>query len=221
MRISVIALLLPVLLTSSALFCAEPFLLNGSFEKVDPDDPEKPIGWEKPDGLGVSWIEEEGRGKVICMDTSVSEKALSAQWEKKGITEWHNPSPADEPVAAYYGLSFYSDFFKIEPGQAYRISFDFKSSKPSGGGKLWVRGYGSFREKLRRRYETYIPCRTKDDLWVRISQCFHPTANTKDVVKMKVMLYSYWPPAKYYFDNIEIIPVTQEEYLKDKNEHNR
>ncbi|MBN1864283.1 MAG: hypothetical protein JW808_05230 [Victivallales bacterium] len=212
-------LLFMVFLLVVSFLHADPLLVNGSFEKVDPEDPERPLCWEKPDGLGVSWIEEKGRGKVICMDTSVSEKALCAQWEKKGITDWHNPSPSDEPVAAYYGLSFYSDFFEIEPGRPYRVSFDFRSSKPSGGGKLWIRGYGIFREKLRRRYETYIPCRTEDTKWLRISQCFHPTANTKDVVKMKVMLYAYWPPGKYYFDNIEVVPVSDEQYLKDKNEH--
>lgn len=197
----------------------EPLVKNGGFEQVDPDDKTKPLDWEKPDGLGVQWIEDKGHGKVICMDTSVTEKALEAQREKNGITDWRNPKPSNSPVAAFYGLSFYSIAFPIKPGQAYRVSFDFKASKPTGGGKLWVRGYGEFKGKLRRRYETYIPCRTKNTEWMHISQCFHPTAHTKGVTEMKVMLFSYWPPAKYYFDNITIIPVTEEEYQKDKNEN--
>jgi hypothetical protein len=197
----------------------EPLVKNGGFEKVDSDDATKPLGWEKPDGLGVQWINEKGRGKVICMDTSVTENALEAQRKKRGITDWRNPKPSNSPVAAFYGLSFYSILFKVIPGQAYRISFDFKAFKASGGGKLWVRGYGMFGGRMRRRYETYIPCRTKNSEWKHISQCFHPTANTKGVTEMKIMLFAYWPPGKYYFDNIKIVPVSNEEYKKDKNQN--
>ena len=33
---------------------------------------------------------------------------------------------------------------------------------------------------------------------------------------MKVMLYAYWPPGIYWFDNLRIIPVTNEEYERDR-----
>lgn len=211
-----------VLFVLSALFSAyaeEPMVKNGSLDQVDPADASKPLDWEKPDGLGVTWIDEKGHGKIICLDTSISEQDMVAQWKKQGITDWDIPKPSKGPVAATYGLSFYSISFPIKPDQAYRVSFDFKASKATGGGKLWVRGYAMFRGKLRRRYETYIPCRTKDTEWMHITQCFHPTAHTKDVTEMKIMLYAYWPPGKYYFDNITVVPVSEEEYLKDKKEN--
>lgn len=213
------AIFITVLAISLSLRAEEPLVKNGGFDKVDPNDKTKPLGWEKPDGLGVRWIDEKGRGKVICMNTAVSEIALEEQRKKRGITAWRNPKPSSSPVAAYYGLSFYSIPFKIKPGQAYRVSFDFKSFKPAGGGKLWVRGYGEFRGRLRRMYETYIPCRTKDAKWIHISQCFHPTKHSKKVTVLKVMLFAYWPPGKYYYDNIKIAPVSEKEYLKDKNEN--
>lgn len=198
----------------------KPMVKNGGFEQVDPENKEKPANWELPDGLGISWIDDnKAHGKVIMMNTKVSERDMVAQWKKKGITDWDIPNPARGPVGATYGLSFYSDSFKIKPKQAYRVSFDFKAFKPSGGGKLWVRGYGMYKGRLRRRYETTINCRVKDDKWNHITQCFHPTKHTKAVTDMKIMLYSYWPAGKYYFDNIKLEAVSDKEYLKCKNEN--
>ncbi len=210
---------IPILFCVSSLFATESLIENGDFEKADSNNSAKPDGWEKPDGLGIRWINENGHGKIICMDTTVSEKAIVEQWKKEGITDWDIPKPESNPIAATYGLSYYSDPYKIKPGQAYRISFDFKGPKESNGGKVWARGYGIFRERLRRCYETYIPCRTKDSEWIRISQCFHPTLKTKNVTEIKIMLYAYWPPGKYYFDNVVLEPVSEEEYQKDKNQN--
>ena len=198
---------------------ADPVVPNGDLEQADPDDATRPWHWDRPDGLGVQWVPGPGagHGKAIRMDTAISEKDMVAQWRKVGITKWDIPNAAGNAIAATYGLSFYSDTIPVVSGQAYRVSFDYKG--PGGGGKLWVRGYGEFRGRTRRRYETIVNCRVPNSEWNRLSQCFHPTRLRPLVTEMKVMLYAYWPPGVYWFDNVTIDPVTYEEYERDKNEN--
>ena len=79
----------------------------------------RPAGWNKPDGLGVQWMEAPAdtnrisRGKAIRINTAITEKAMMAQWQSAGINEWNIPKPTDAPVAAAYGLSFYSDTLPV------------------------------------------------------------------------------------------------------------
>ncbi|MDP6353694.1 MAG: hypothetical protein QF473_01235 [Planctomycetota bacterium] len=192
---------------------------NGGFEKVDPKDATRPVSWDPPDGLGVQWLDapkgKDGgkNGKAMRLDTSITEKKLVEQWKKKGITKWDIPKPSNGAVAATYGLSYYSAPFPIEKGQAYRVLFDFHGK---GGAKLWVRGYGEIKGQMRRRYEAVVHCRTKGKEWTHFSQVFHPTKHRPRVTEMKVMLYAYWPPGIYWFDNVRIIPVTNEEYERDR-----
>ena len=186
---------------------------NGDFERADPEDAAKPRGWFKPDGLGVQWVADEGpeadrHGRVIRLDTAVSETAMVERWTQVGLNAfWDIPNPKENPVAATYGLSYYSDAFPVVSGQAYRVTFDFKTTASGGGAKLWVRGYGLFRGEKRRRYETLVTCREGGQHWRRFSHLFHPTRHRPEVTDMKVMLYAYWPPGLYWFDNVTIEPV--------------
>jgi hypothetical protein len=179
------------------LLCA--LLVNGDFEQADPKDAGKPAGWDKPDGLGVQWI-----GKAIRMDTRISERDMVAQWRKVGLT-WDIPNPAGNAIAETYGLSYYSDPMPVKSGQTYRVSFDYKG--PSGGAKVWVRGWGMFQGEKRRRWETIVFCRTQGKDWTHLEQDFHPTKARPEVTEMKVMLYAYYPPGEYWFDNVKIEPV--------------
>ncbi len=195
---------------------------NGGFEQADPENDARPANWDMPDGLGVQWKAsgDAEHGKAICIDTAVSEQDMVAQWNKKGLDQWDIPEPAAGPIAATYGLSYYSMPMPIATGQAYRISFAFKTSKKGEGGKVWVRCYGMFRGELRRRYETQVFCRVeKADTWTHFSQCFHPTKFWPEVTEMKVMLYAYWPPGEYWFDNIVIEPVSLEAYDQDRKKN--
>jgi hypothetical protein len=185
-------------------------LANGDFATVDPDEPGKPSGWARPDGLGVQWVDAPGddaHGKAIRMDTSVTEKAMVEQWKKTGLDKtWDIPKAANNSISDTYGLSYYSDPFPVTNGQAYRVSFDFLG--PSEGAKVWVRGYGEFKGEKRRRYEKVVTCRTDQPGWTHFTAVLNPTQNRPEVTEMKVMLYAFYPPGIYWFDNVRIDPIT-------------
>jgi len=188
---------------------AEEILANGDFEKADATNSTKPANWDRVDGLGVQWTQapDAAHGKAIRMDTRLSEQAMQAQWIKTGLTNiWNIPKPEKNAIAETYGLSLYSEPMPVKPGQAYRITFDFKGR---GGAKVWVRGYGVFAGERRRRWETFVDCKGKGDGWTAQSQIFHPTKFRKDVTEMKVMLFAYYPAGEYWFDNVRIEPVAE------------
>ena len=122
--------------------------------------------------------------------------------------------PADNAVAETYGLSLYSDAIPVQPAQPYRITFDFKG--PSGGAKVWVRGWGMLQGKERRRWETWVACNSKGEGWTTCSQVFFPGKFRPEVTKMRVMLYSFYPAGLYWFDNVRIQPITLQEYKAAK-----
>lgn len=191
---------------------ATNLVANGSFETADPGKPGKPLGWDLPDGLGIQWTEapttQDGlaRGKAIRMDTQVSEKDMVASWRKAGLDQWDIPKAADNPIAATYGLSYYSTAVPATTNHAYRIAFDVLA--PGGGAKVWVRGYAPGRDgTLRRCYETVVHCRTTPGEWQREERVFQPAKSRADIRELRVMLYAYWPAGVYWFDNVRLEPV--------------
>jgi hypothetical protein len=209
LRFTILAAALVIFQTKASVH-AEEFLANGGFEKTDATDPARPAGWDRVDGLGIQWVQSPGdsHGRAIRMDTHFSEQEMQAQWIKTGLTNiWNIPKPGKNAIAETYGLSLYSAAMPVKPGQAYRITFDFKGH--SGGAKVWVRGYGMVQGEKRRRWETYVDCHAKDDGWTTCSQVFHPTKARPDVSEIKVMLFSYYPPGVYWFDNVRIETVTE------------
>jgi hypothetical protein len=183
-------------------------LPHGDFEQADARDASRPAGWDRVDGLGVQWTRaaEPAHGKAIRIDTTVSETAMQAQWVRTGLTNiWNIPKPSNGAIAETYGLSLYSDPIPVTPGQAYRITFDFKGA--DGGAKVWVRGWGMFQGEKRRRWETYVACHSRGGEWTTCTQVFHPTKFRPDVTEMKVMLFAFYPAGVYWFDNVRIEPV--------------
>jgi len=193
------------------------FVRNGDFEMADEKAPTKPSGWFQPDGLGVQWTNDPdatAHGKCIRLNTAISEKAMVERWQQIGLTNfWDVPKPEGNAIAETYGLSYYSDAIPVKSNQAYRITFDFKGK---GGGKVWVRCYGLYEGEMRRRYEKVIACASRGNEWVTQSAVFHPTRERPQVSEMKVMLYAYYPPGVYWFDNIRITPISPEEYTLEK-----
>ena len=186
---------------------------NGGFEEADAANPGKPAGWDVPDGLGVQWVEAEGggSGKAIRMDTAVSEKDMVASWRKAGLDQWDVPKATGDAIAATYGLSYYSDWLPVVSGQVYRVRFRWKGP---GGAKVWVRGYGLLRGEPRHIFDALINGEGGQD-WTAQSQTFHPTRRTPHVTRMRVMLYAYWPPGVYWFDDVRLETATVEEWEKE------
>lgn len=204
----------------------ENLVKNGDFNTADPADSSSPQFWQKPDGLGVRWIAKPGfadkSDKAICMDTRVTETKMIEQWKKLGMDEWLFDDAVNDPIARTYGLSFYSVKIPVEKGQAYRLTFDFKGNVGGiGQSKVWVRGYAQLRGRERRIWETIAnpyPVNGKHQQWRRVSQVFYPTKLAKKVIEMKVMLYGCYPPGLFWFDNIKIEKISQEEYKKGRED---
>jgi len=111
--------------------------------------------------------------------------------------------------------------------------------------KLMIRGFGTTKdqdgkEAARKLWETIVFCRAKENGWRHFEQAFNPTRRPTgktlkrepgkddkkgdereykyiDIAFLRVMLYAYWPRTEYYFDNIKIEEISDEEFerLKD------
>jgi hypothetical protein len=196
---------------------------NPEFEQGSGD---KPVGWERVNGLGTFWVElGDGRGKGIRFDTAIPEGEYLA-WLKK----WKDGAPAKNApkkskhdtsygaIGGTYGVHFYSDYYPIKPGMRYRISADSKG----GGGdfffpKIFVKGYVKMTDKFgkeawRMVYETYLSCRIGKDKWRHYWLRFNPyRALGKIPIKklhrpthVRILLYCYWPPGEYFFNNVRL-----------------
>jgi hypothetical protein len=185
---------------------ADNLVANGDFEQADPAAAGRPLGWDRPDGLGIQWVEAPAsqggvaRGKAIRFDTAVSEQAMMDQWKKVGITDWNIPAASAGPVGATYGLSFYSKAFPIAAGKTYRVTV---AHRGTGGGKVWVRGYGEKNGKPTRMYEAVAECLPSES-WQTIEHVFNPTQHRPAVTEMRVMLYAYWPAGVSWFDAVRV-----------------
>jgi hypothetical protein len=188
---------------------ADPVSLlpNGGFDQANPTNAAIPLGWDRLDGLGVTWEAGEAGDRFIRMNTAVSEKDYVESCRANGLDKWVFPNAGGGPIAGTYGLSYYSDSIPVSTGQAYRLTFRFR-----GGGKVWVRGYGQLRNEERRLYDTVVNCRGTEKGWNTLSQCFHPTKHTPGVRTIRIMLYAYWPPGLYDFDEVALTPVSEAEW---------
>jgi hypothetical protein len=168
-------------------------VLNGDFEQARSGPLTGPKGWAHPEGLCLFWEKDDDpkHGMVAKIDTDVLEgeaKKRQAQL-REALEKDEVPPPAKKKttvsssqqygaIGATYGVSWYSEKFKCKPRQAYKVTFDYKG--PSGGAKLWVRGWGTMKDQEgkdhdRRLWETIVNCRVKDSGWRHFEQPFHPT----------------------------------------------
>lgn len=190
---------------------APSVLPNGDFEHADPARADKPAHWDLPDGLAVKWTTAPGpgHGKAIRMDTSLSEQAVVASNAQAGLTQWVFPKPQPSPIGETYGLSLYSEAVPVEAGKTYKVTFDYRSDKATGG-KLWFRGYGMVNGKMKRLYEGTIDCSGGPE-WKTFSGVFHPTKFTPNVTEWKIMLYAYYPDGVAWYDNVRVEAVDDDD----------
>lgn len=209
---------------------ARDLLRNGSFEKGS----WTPDGWTKVDGLTSFWIGRyDGTGKCLLCDTNVLISQAEAWWKRfraPGSTLAAKDAPKALPVAKSQiyatvggldGVQIYSHFIPVKPNMRYRLTVDIKAK---WGGiffpKAFVKGYGDmtdeFTAQKREVYRCYLALRTKTQgrEWETFTRTFNPTLrppkSRRPGVKipsakyMRVMLYSYWPLGKFYWDNIKV-----------------
>jgi len=195
---------------------------NGSFQKGKL----APEGWQQPDNLTTFWAVRPGgeRGdKCIMVDTDVYEAEVKEWHERRKRNPNARPPKKTPPtgekyntIAGTYGVPFWSDEIPVRKGAAYRISADVKgTSKGDSFPKVFVKGFADIKGRPRKVYEFYLACRNTTGEWQSYtSRPFHPSrtiGRNPTADRMKVMLYAYWPPGAYYFDNIRIEEVYDDE----------
>lgn len=214
----------PTFLLTAALLAAAPALRagenlipNGSFDEGD----STAAHWERADGLTSFYETEEGRGRIVKLDTLVDrEQALD--WAKAFKADPTLTPPAKKPIAptsygsigGNEGVMLDSELIGCKPGQDYKLTVDFK-----GDGKpfAWIKGFlmhpkrGVLVDGYQTRLEPDEPSKTE---WRTFSIGFNPTAKSPKIEKIKVRLYAYWPNGLYYFDNVRVEAITPEEMAR-------
>jgi hypothetical protein len=186
-------------------------LKNGDFEKGD----KTPDAWQKIDGLTTFYVSEGmGGGKCLKVNTDVYHDEWVA-WQKKikeGAVATDAPPPTPtkgakyDTVAGIYGVAFFSDPIPVTPGKAYKVNLNYRGqSADIFFPKVFIRGYADVGGEKRAVYDAYLSLRSKsqgkDWEWnVRIVEI--PKDTKAPVEYVKIMLYAYWPPGTYYFDNV-------------------
>ncbi|MFZ2653366.1 MAG: hypothetical protein WAX69_00480 [Victivallales bacterium] len=191
----------------------ENLLNNGSFDRGE----KTPDSWEPANGLTSFYVKEEGRGRIVKMDSRV-DRMLALGWMKK----FKEDPTATPPEPAYSkdqyaciggneGVWLDSELMNVKPGQDYKLTVDFKGpSSPI----VWIKGFlfHPVRKDYADAYQTrLVPDNPDKDNWKTFSIGFNPTARSPKVEKMKVRIYAYWPAGVYYFDNVKVEEITPEE----------
>jgi len=220
-------------------FTSKPVNLvqNGSFELGD----KCPTGWMirfprkdiydlvdiyRLDGLTLFWdTTHSTSGKCIQMDTDVNQKEvhrrmfeLIANPDAPPWPKTPTRPPKYDTAAGLEGASLWSEPIPAEKGKLYRMSVDAAGQMEGMFfPKMFVRGFGMAKDAKgqmikRKLYDTYLACRVSGkERWSHFTQTFCPTDKTPDVTEIRVMLFSYWPPGIYYWDNVEITEAPEAE----------
>ncbi len=207
-------------------------LKNGDFEE-ELTGKQSPVGWDRMDGVTTFWVKDavdpKGHGHVVLLDTDVYE----SEWKKRQAEMKADPDSKPWPktpvpeadqyatVGGNHGVSVYSEAMPVQAGRPYRLTLAFRTDLPSGTAKVWVRGYGDLDTpkgpEERHLYDALVTLRMGSPGWKTHSMVFHPTKNKPAVTKMRVMLYGYWPRGSYAFDDLVLVPISDDEYAHAKD----
>jgi hypothetical protein len=203
----------------------ENLVKNGGFD--DGDSRIGPDGWQRPDGLCSFWIKDPKQGgRVMKFDTNVLVKEFRARRAEMDL-ESPPPPKAKAPVghaqryntvAAHEGVAFFSDPIPVEPQRRYRLQFDCRVEDKGGrkmAPKVFVVGYFHLKGVERRGYKVYKSCEAGPD-WRTFKLDFSPASRSSQVTHMRVMLFPYWPPGVYYFDNVRVEALDLDRKDKEK-----
>jgi hypothetical protein len=210
-------LIMSAVLSASALFAGENLVKNGGFDQGDVTA----AHWERADGLTSFFEMEEGRGRIVKMDTLV-DRDQALEWAKAFKADPALTPPAKKPIAptsygsigGNEGVMLDSELIDCKPGQNYKLTADFR-----GEGKpfVWIKGFLPHprRNALVDGYQTRLePATHSKTEWRTYSIGFNPTEKSPKIQTFKVRLYAYWPNGLYYFDNVRVEEITPEEMAR-------
>ena len=211
---------------------------NGDFEKIagDPKTGLQPKGWDRIDGL-TSFIDklDDAHGRVLHLDTDVYESEAK-RWQERlsagaPLSEAPKKTPTRGPkydtVGGNYGVHLHSDPIPVAPGKTYRVEIDYRCKTGDFFfPKLFMRGYaevespppqssGDRAGQERVVYDGYLALRSmeKTGEWkhnARLLTIPKPEElGGRQVKYLRLMLFAYWPPGDYYFDNVGLYEVLE------------
>jgi len=181
-------------------------VVNGDFEKGGTS----PLAWDRVNGMTTFY--DKGRtGRGLKIDTDVYESEFNAWMRRFRAGAPASRAPKKTPtsgnkyntVAGNYGQSYYSADILVLPGKRYKVSIDFRGT----GGKIWVRWYGYVAGERRRVFDGQLNLRsaTGGKKWERGVRVLRipKTGETSGAVEVvRIVIYAYWPPGTFYFDNV-------------------
>ncbi len=205
----------------AAAFPAGPNLVkNPGFEEGDQD----PAAWDRCDGLTSFWVNDPKRGgKCIRLFSAIHLDDYHRRLAEMTLPRPPAPAPPRafrppgyDTVGGNDGVSYWSDWIDCKPATRYAFAADVRSE--GGTPKIFVKGYseipceiddrGKAKTVLLRRvtFKIYADCAPgKGGDWKTSTIFFCPTHDRQDVKWLRVMLYAYWPPENYWFDNIRLV----------------
>lgn len=194
-------------------------VVNGDFEAAG----EQPRGWEKVNNLTL-FLEpgDKEHGRVLRIDSDVYE-AEAKGWAERlkagaPLAEAPKKTPTRGPkydtVAGNYGVHNYSDAIAVTPGKTYRLEINYRGKTDDFFfPKLFFRGWAEVAGEDRIVTDGYLSLRSMEQTgrWKRNQRLFtvpRPEELGGRTVKyVRLMIYAYWPPGQYWFDNVGLYEV--------------
>jgi hypothetical protein len=203
---------------------------NGDFEKGSGD---RPAEWQRPDGLTTFWVNSADRkGRHIQIETDVLATQFRAREDemRRAAEEKREPAPAPprkptkdpkyDTVAGLDGVHYASAEIPFKTEKYYKLLVDVKVDGRASP-KVWVKAYarlpldpaaGGGVERKRVVWKKGLDCEGASARWRTYSTVFQVKTSPPIVAEtLKVLLYPYWPPATFHFDDVRLFEISEEE----------
>ena len=113
-------------------------------------------------------------------------------------------------------MHVYSDPIPVVPGKTYRVEIDYRcKSTDLFFPKLFFRGWADVEGDSRIVYDGYLSLRSLKNTgqWKRSARLLTvpkpEEIHGRKIEYLKLMIFAYWPPGDYYFDNVGLYEVIE------------
>ena len=204
---------------------AKNLVPNGDFERGKGAIPES---WQRPDELTTFWVKSPGReGRAIKIDTDVLASQFRERQDEISKAEEARKEPPPPPgrrqtkepkydtVAGLDGVLFASAEIRADRRKTYKLQVDVKVEGQASP-KVWVKGYAQVtsqgKTRLREVWKRALDCEKASSEWKTFGMVFQVNQRLRyEVEHFRIVLYPYWPPATYHFDNVHLTEVMEGE----------